>query len=79
MHVSDAKIRKAFKEYIPETTKIIIAQRVSSVMDADKIIVLDNGRISGIGTHDELVQTNEIYKDVYESQQGGSGDFDEIN
>lgn len=76
---TDARIRQSFKEYIPEITKIIIAQRVSSVMDADKIIVLDNGRISGIGTHDELVQTNEIYKDVYESQQGGSGDFDEIN
>ena len=75
---TDARIRKSFREYIPEVTKIIIAQRVSSVMDADKILVMDNGRVSGIGTHEELLQTNEIYKDVYESQQGGSGDFDEI-
>ena len=74
---TDAKIRQSFREYIPEITKIIIAQRVSSVMDADKIIVLDNGRLDGFGTHDELLQTNEIYRDVYESQQGGSGDFDE--
>ena len=75
---TDARIRQSFKEYIPEITKIIIAQRVSSVMDADKIIVLDNGRITGFATHDELVETNEIYRDVYESQQGGSGDFDEV-
>ena len=73
---TDARIRKSFKEYIPETTKIIIAQRVSSVMDADKIIVMENGKINGFGSHAELLETNEIYRDVYESQQGGSGDFD---
>ena len=74
---TDARIRKSFREFIPETTKIIIAQRVSSVMDADHIIVMENGKISGWGTHEELVRTNDIYRDVYESQQGGSGDFDE--
>ncbi len=74
---TDAKIRKAFREEIPGTTKIIIAQRVTSVMDADRIIVMDDGAISGIGTHEELLNNNEIYKDVYESQTGeGSGDFD---
>ena len=73
---TDARIRKSFKEYIPETTKIIIAQRVSSVMDADKIIVMEDGKINGFGSHAELLETNEIYRDVYESQQGGSGDFD---
>lgn len=72
---TDAKIRKAFKEEIPNTTKIIIAQRVSSVMHADHIIVMEEGRIDGIGTHEELVANNEIYKEVYESQT--SGDFDE--
>lgn len=75
---TDAKIRKAFREEIPGTTKIIIAQRVSSVQDADRIIVLDDGRINGVGTHEELLETNTIYRDVYESQTGGgSGDFDE--
>ncbi len=70
---TDSLIRKAFKEEIPNTTKIIIAQRISSVEDADKIIVLDNGKINGIGTHEELLETNEIYKDVYTSQtQGGT-------
>ena len=70
---TDSLIRKAFKEEIPNTTKIIIAQRVASVQDADKIIVLDNGELNGFGTHEELLQTNEIYKDVYESQvKGGS-------
>ncbi len=68
---TDALIRKAMKKFIPETTKIIIAQRVSSVMDADKIIILDDGRINGIGTHDELLNTNEIYREVYESQTKG--------
>lgn len=75
---TDAKIRKSFREEIPNTTKIIIAQRVSSVQDADRIIVMDDGNICGIGTHEELLADNEIYKDVYESQTGaGSGDFDE--
>ena len=72
---TDSLIRKAFKEELPNTTKIIIAQRVSSVEDADKIIVLDNGEINGFGTHKELLESNEIYKDVYESQtKGGNTD-----
>ena len=72
---TDSLIRKAFKEEIPNTTKIIIAQRISSVEDADKIIVMDNGRINGVGTHEELMKTNEIYKDVYTSQmKGGEAD-----
>ncbi|MCR5397203.1 MAG: ABC transporter ATP-binding protein/permease [Lachnospiraceae bacterium] len=75
---TDAKIRRAFKEEIPGTTKIIIAQRISSVQDADHIIVMDDGKINGYGTHEELLASNEIYKDVYESQTGaGNGDFDE--
>ncbi len=74
---TDAKIRKAFAEAIPDTTKIIIAQRINSIQFADRIIVMEEGRIDGIGTHEELLQTNEIYKDVYESQTGGSGDFDQ--
>lgn len=68
---TDALIRKAFKEEIPNITKIIIAQRISSVEDADKIIVLDNGKINGIGTHQELIKTNAIYQDVYNSQKNG--------
>ena len=75
---TDAKIRKAFAEEIPETTKFIIAQRVSSVQNADRIIVMDDGRINGFGTHEELLAGNEIYREVYESQTGGSGDFDEV-
>ncbi len=65
---TDALIRKAFAEEIPNTTKLIIAQRVSSVQDADKIIVLNDGRIDGFGTHEELLQSNTIYREVYESQ-----------
>ncbi len=72
---TDSLIRKAFKEEIPNTTKIIIAQRISSVQDADKIIVLDNGAVNGFGTHEELLNTNEIYKEVYYSQVKG-GDED---
>ena len=74
---TDALIRKAFREEIPDTTKLIIAQRISSVQNADRIIVLDNGAVNGFGTHEELLATNDIYRDVYESQTQGSGDFDE--
>ena len=73
---TDAKIRKAFREEIPGTTKIIIAQRISSVQDADRILVLDNGQINGIGTHEELLKNNAIYQEVYSSQTQGGGDFD---
>ena len=73
---TDAKIRKAFREEIPGTTKIIIAQRISSVQDADRILVLDNGQINGLGTHEELLKTNTIYQEVYNSQTQSSGDFD---
>ena len=71
---TDALIRKAFREEIPNTTKIIIAQRITSVEDADRIIVLDDGKINGIGTSEELLKTNEIYKEVYESQKKGDED-----
>lgn len=74
---TDARIRKAFAEEIPDTTKLIIAQRISSVSGADRIIVMDDGVISGFGTHEELLAGNEIYRDVFESQTAGSGDFDE--
>ena len=74
---TDARIRKAFAEEIPGTTKLIIAQRVSSVQHADRIIVMQEGQIDGFGTHEELLASNEIYREVYESQTGGSGDFDE--
>ena len=74
---TDAKIRKAFREEIPGTTKLIIAQRISSVKDCDRIIVMDEGRVNGFGTHDELLAGNKIYREVYESQVGGgSADFD---
>ena len=73
---TDAKIRKAFREEIPGTTKIIIAQRISSVRDADRILVLDNGQINGLGTHEELLKNNAIYQEVYSSQTQGGGDFD---
>lgn len=74
---TDAKIRKAFAQEIPDTTKLIIAQRVSSIQNADRIIVMENGRINGFGTHEELLRTNSIYQDVYNSQTKGGGDFDE--
>ena len=73
---TDAKIRKAFREEIPGTTKIIIAQRISSVQDADRILVLENGQVNGLGTHAELLATNAIYQEVYNSQTQGGGDFD---
>ena len=71
---TDSLIRKAFREDLPHITKIIIAQRISSVSDADKIIVMEDGKINGVGTHDELLKTNEIYKSVYISQQKGEAD-----
>ena len=74
---TDAKIRKAFAEEIPETTKFIIAQRIASVQNADRIIVMENGQVNGFGTHEELLASNEIYREVYESQTQGGGDFDE--
>ena len=74
---TDAKIRKALREEIADTTKFIIAQRVSSVQDADRILVLDNGRVDGFDTHENLLKTNAIYREVYESQTRGGGDFDE--
>lgn len=76
---TDAKIRKAFAEFIPETTKLIIAQRISSVQNADRIIVLDDGKVNGFGTHEELLKNNAIYREVYDSQTQGGGDFDQKN
>ena len=76
---TDARIRKAFAEEIPGTTKLIIAQRVSSIQNANRIIVMENGEINGFGTHEELLENNEIYRDVYESQTSGNGDFDEAS
>ncbi|MBQ9589242.1 MAG: ABC transporter ATP-binding protein [Butyrivibrio sp.] len=73
---TDAKIRKAFAEEIPGTTKLIIAQRISSVQNCDRIIVMDDGKIDGFGTHDELIKSNDIYREVYESQTGAAGDAD---
>ena len=75
---TDARIREAFAQQIPDTTKLIIAQRISSVQHADRILVLEHGRINGFGTHEQLLQSNEIYREVYESQTGGSGDFDAL-
>ncbi|MBQ1270756.1 MAG: ABC transporter ATP-binding protein, partial [Clostridia bacterium] len=72
---TDANIRRGLREYMPETTKFIIAQRISSVEDADRIIVMDNGIISGIGTHEELLKNNDIYREIFELQQKG-GDED---
>ena len=74
---TDAKIRRAFREEIPGTTKFIIAQRVSSIMDADRILVMENGRIDGFDTHENLLRTNEIYREVYETQTKNGGDFDQ--
>ena len=74
---TDAKIRKAFREEIPNTTKFIIAQRISSVMDADRILVLENGHLNGFDTHENLLKNNTIYREVYEGQTQGGGDFDE--
>lgn len=74
---TDSRIRNAFATEIPDTTKLIIAQRVSSVQNADRIIVMDNGRVSDFGAHEELLERSEIYRDVYESQTGGGGDFDQ--
>lgn len=74
---TDAKIRQAFAQEIPGTTKLIIAQRISSVQNADRIIVMDNGKVNGFGTHEELLTSNKIYREVYESQTQGGGDFDE--
>lgn len=75
---TDARIRRGLRESLPSTTKIIIAQRVSSISDCDKIIILDNGTVNDIGTHEELLERNEIYRDVYTSQQKGTDDFDEV-
>lgn len=74
---TDARIRKTFAEEIPDTTKFIIAQRVSSIQNADRIIVMENGEVNGFGTHEELMESNEIYREVYETQTQGGGDFDE--
>ncbi len=75
--LTDSNIRKAFKEKIPETTKLIIAQRISSIKDADRIIVLDDGKINGVGTHEELLESNVIYREVYEQQTNDNADFDQ--
>ena len=75
---TDSKIQNSFKNEMKGMTKLIIAQRISSIQYADRILVLDNGCVNGIGTHEELLEHNEIYRDVYEAQTGGSGDFDEI-
>ena len=75
---TDARIREAFGAAIPGTTKIIIAQRISSVQHADHILVIEDGRINGYGTHDQLMRSNEIYREIYESQSRGGGDFDQV-
>ena len=74
---TDARIRAAFAKKIPGTTKLIIAQRISSVKDADRILVLENGQVNAFDTHENLLKTNPIYQEIYETQQQGSGDFDQ--
>ena len=74
---TDAKIREAFAKSIPDTTKLIISQRISSVQHADRILVLDNGHVSGFAPHEELLSSNEIYREIYETQTQGGGDFDQ--
>ena len=74
---TDAKIRAALAQYLPGTTKLIIAQRISSVESADRILVLDNGRVDGFDTHENLLKTNAIYREIYDSQVKGGGDFDQ--
>ena len=74
---TDARIRKAFKQSIPGTTKLIISQRISSVLDADRIIVLDDGQVNGFDTHENLLKSNEIYKEICDVQMQSGGDFDE--
>ena len=74
---TDAKIREAFRNKIPGTTKIIISQRISSVMDADRMLVLENGQVNGFDSHENLLQTNKIYKEIFDAQSSGNGDFDE--
>lgn len=71
---TDALIRKGFREFIPETTKLIIAQRISSVQDADMILILDNGSIAAVGNHQQLMQTSDIYREIYEQQTNGGDD-----
>ena len=75
---TDAHIRKAFREYLPETTKLIIAQRIASVQDADRILMLENGEVLAFGTHEELLATSPVYQEIYETQTRGSDDFDEV-
>ena len=74
---TDALIRKGFREFIPETTKIIIAQRVASVQDADRIILMEGGRIDAIGTHDELMKSSAVYREIYTSQNRAGGEDNE--